>query len=58
MNNTLFAIRNPGRMVCAWVPTGDSRTPLVCVWVEAGDPRAASTMSCLDKEPAGMRLCA
>jgi hypothetical protein len=54
--NTLFSIRN--RMICAWIPTGDSKTPLVCVWFEAGGPRAASTMSSLDKEPAGMRLCA
>jgi hypothetical protein len=58
MNNTLFAIRNPGRMICAWIPTGDSKAPLVCVWLDAGDPRAASTMSSLDHEPAEMRRCA
>lgn len=58
MNNTLFAIRNPGRMICAWIPTGDSRSPLVCVWLEAGHPRAASTMSSVDREPTGIRLCA
>ena len=58
MNNTLFAIRNPHRMICAWIPTGDSKSPLVCVWFEVGDSRAASTMSSSDKEPAGMRLCA
>jgi hypothetical protein len=57
MNNTLFAIRNPGRMICAWIPTGDSKAPLVCVWFETSDPRTASTMSS-DKEPAEMRLCA
>jgi|HubBroStandDraft_5_1064220.scaffolds.fasta_scaffold23758_4 hypothetical protein len=57
MKNTLFAVRNPGRLVCIWRLTGDSKTPLVCVWLEA-DPRAASPMSSLDKEPAGLRLCA
>jgi len=57
MNNTLFAIRNPGRMICTWIPTGDSKTPLVCVWFETSDPRAASKMSS-HKEPAGMRRCA
>jgi hypothetical protein len=57
MNNTLFAIRNPHRTICAWKPTGDSKTPLVCVWFEDGDPRAASTMSS-DKEPVEMRRCA
>jgi hypothetical protein len=35
MNIILSAIRNPGQLTCAWVPTGDSRTPLVCVWKEA-----------------------
>ena len=34
MNNTLFAVRNPSRMICAWIQTGDSKTPLVCVWFE------------------------
>ena len=58
MKNDLFAIRNPGRLVCAWIPTGDRKTPLVCVWFEAGDPRAASTLSALDNEPARMQLCA
>jgi hypothetical protein len=58
MNNTLFAIRNPGGMICAWIPTGDSRTALVRVWFKAADPGAASPMSCLDKERAGLRLCA
>jgi hypothetical protein len=58
MNNTLFAVRNPGGMICIWIPTGDSKSPLVCAWFEAGDPRAASMMSSLHDEPAGMRLCA
>jgi hypothetical protein len=35
MNIILSAIRSPGQLTCAWVPTGDSRTPLVCVWKEA-----------------------
>jgi hypothetical protein len=58
MNNTLFAIRKPGRMTCAWIPTGDSKAPLVRVWFEAHDPRAASAIPSSDEEPAGMRLCA
>ena len=57
MKNTLFAVRNPGRLVCIWRLTGDSKTPLVCVWLEA-DPRAVSPMSSLDKERVGLRLCA
>jgi uncharacterized membrane protein YhiD involved in acid resistance len=35
VNNILSAIRNPNRLTCAWVPTGDARTPLICVWKEA-----------------------
>jgi hypothetical protein len=58
MKNTLFAIRNPGRLVCIWRLTGDSKTPLVCVWLEAAEPRAAFPISSLDKERAGFRLCA
>lgn len=58
MKNTLFAVRNPGRLVCIWRLTGDSKTPLVCVWLEAADPRAASPISSLDKEGAGFWLCA
>jgi hypothetical protein len=58
MNNTLFAIRNPGRLVCTWRLTGDSKTPLACVWLETADPKAASPISSLDKERAGLRLCA
>ena len=56
--NTLFAIRNPGRLVCTWRPTGDSKTPLVCVWLEVDDPKAASPKSPPNKERAGLRLCA
>jgi hypothetical protein len=58
MNNTRFAIRKPIRMICAWIPTGDSKTPLVCVWFEADDPRIASTKSSFDKEPVELRRCA
>ena len=56
--NILFAVRNPGRLVCTWRPTGDSKTPLVCVWLEVDDPKAASPKSPLNKERAGLRLCA
>jgi hypothetical protein len=57
MNNNRFAIRNPGRMICAWIPTGDSKAPLVCVWFEAIDQRVASTMPLGDK-PVETRRCA
>lgn len=34
MNNILLMTRKTARMTCAWVPTGDPRTPLACVWTD------------------------
>ena len=35
MNNTLVSTTRPtGRLICVWVPTGNSRAPLACVWIE------------------------
>jgi len=58
MNNKLFTFRKTGRMTCAWVSTGDAKTPLACVWVEAEAPGAASTTSLSKDEAEGVRLCA
>jgi hypothetical protein len=58
MNNKLFAIRKTGPMTCAWVSTGDAKTPLACVWVEAEAPGAAFTASFPKDEVRGVRLCA
>ena len=35
MDNILSTIRNNRRVTCAWVPTGNLKTPLECVWTEA-----------------------
>jgi hypothetical protein len=56
--NTLFAIHRSGRLICAWIPTGDRKSPLIRVWFEDHAPRAAAAMPSSDKEPAGLRLCA
>jgi hypothetical protein len=40
MNLVLSAIRNPTRLTCTWVPTGNARAPLACIWKEA--PLASS----------------
>jgi hypothetical protein len=59
MNITLSAIRNPGQLTCAWVPTGNSRTPLVCVWREASTFLAGRTdQSSPEDEVGGIGLCA
>lgn len=59
MNNKLFTIHKTGRMACAWVPTGDTKTPLACVWVDVETSRTASaTSSPSNDEAQGMRLCA
>jgi hypothetical protein len=58
MNNKVFTFRKTRRMTCAWVSTGDAKTPLACVWMEAEAPGAASTPSLSEDEAGGMRLCA
>jgi hypothetical protein len=59
MNNKLLTIRKTTRVTCAWVPTGDIRTPLACVWVEAETPRTASARSSASNDEfGGKRLCA
>jgi hypothetical protein len=58
MNNKPFAIRKTGRMTCAWVSTGDAKTPLACVWVEAEAPGAVSTAAFSKDDVTGVRLCA
>jgi hypothetical protein len=43
MNTVLSAIGNHGRLTCAWVPTGNPRTPLVCIWKEVSASPAYTT---------------
>jgi hypothetical protein len=42
MKNIVRTTPKTGRMTCAWVPTGNPRTPLACVWTDAESPLAAS----------------
>jgi TnpA family transposase len=59
MNNNRFTIRKTGRMTCAWVPTGNTKTPLACVWGDAETSCTASATSSFSNDEAqGMRLCA
>jgi len=58
MNNKLFTFRKTGRMTCAWVSTGDAKTPLACVWVEAEASGAASAASFSKDDARGVGLCA
>ena len=58
MNNKLFTVRKTGRMTCAWVSTGDAKTPLECVWVEVESSGAASTASFSKDQVVGVRRCA
>jgi hypothetical protein len=59
MNIILSATRNPGQLTCAWVPTGDSRTPLVCVWKEASLSLVGRTdPSSLKNDAERVGLCA
>ena len=58
MTNNILTLRKTGRLVCAWVATGNPRTPLACVWVDPdarGDTKAASSSNIPSGETA---LCA
>ena len=41
MNNILPTHR--GRIACAWVLTGNARSPLACVWMEVAPSHTSST---------------
>ena len=57
MKNKLHAIQKSIRLVCIWVPPGNSARPLVCRWVDAGRPQDGAGSSS-QTEPGRMRLCA
>jgi hypothetical protein len=59
MNNILSKTQKSGRLTCAWVPTGDAKSPLACVWMEAGLSEASSSKRrSNDIDVEGMQLCA
>jgi hypothetical protein len=59
MNNKLLTIRKTAGVTCAWVPTGDIRTPLSCVWVDAAaSPKTSAATFAADDASGGHRLCA
>jgi hypothetical protein len=59
MNSILSAIRKPGQLTCAWVPTGNAKMPLVCVWNQASSTLAGGTeQSSSEDEEGGISLCA
>jgi hypothetical protein len=43
MTKNILTLRKTGRLVCAWVATGNPRTPLACVWAQASARGAAKT---------------
>lgn len=59
MDNTVSTIRNSRRVTCAWVATGNLKTPLACVWTNAQPSRARCTNQFSpNEEVGGIRLCA
>ena len=61
MTSKLYLIRQPARLRCTWVPTGDTTRPLACVWTETKAPQAVNTASATDEPGQGtgrMYLCA
>jgi hypothetical protein len=59
MNKIFPTIRKTGRITCAWVPTGNAKSPLACVWREVEPSLASSTThTSANSKVGGMRLCA
>jgi hypothetical protein len=57
MKNKVHAIQKSVRLVCIWVPTGNSIRPLVCKWIDAAMAQDALVVSA-ETEAGRMRLCA
>jgi hypothetical protein len=58
MYNNILTLPKPGRMTCAWVPTGNPKMPLACVWVETSARKNAKEASSSNDESGRMLLCA
>ena len=56
MNLVLSAIRNPSRLTCAWVPTGNPRAPLACIW--RGTSASLGRTDPSSPQEGGIGLCA
>jgi hypothetical protein len=54
MSNKVLALKNAGRLTCAWLPTGDPRHPLTCVWTV--DSRSAAKAASSTKTDSGRML--
>lgn len=53
MKNKLHLVQRTVCLTCAWVATGDARTPLVRVWSTVGTPSVT-----VNSEEVRMHLCA
>jgi hypothetical protein len=59
MNNKILSGRATGRMTCAWIATGDLKSPLVRVWSEVSPMcEVAKATSHSHVAEAGFLLCA
>jgi hypothetical protein len=59
MNNIFRTIRETGHLTCAWVSTGNPKSPLACVWMaEEPSYAACTTHVSTNSEVGRMRLCA
>ena len=54
MSNKVLALKNAGRLTCAWLPTGDPRHPLTCVLTV--DSRSAAKAASSTKTDSGRML--
>ena len=53
MNDKLFTLSKTRHLICAWVSTGDAKTPLACVWVDAETSRTAPSAQTASNDESG-----
>ena len=53
MNDKLFTFGKTRHLTCAWVSTGDAKTPLACVWVDSETSRTASSAQTASNDESG-----
>ena len=53
MNDKLVTLGKTHHLTCAWVSTGDAKTPLACVWVDAETSRTAPSAQTASNDESG-----
>jgi hypothetical protein len=58
MYNNILTLQRIAPVTCAWVRTGNPRSPLACEWVETNARSNAKEASSSNEESGRLPLCA